>query len=167
MNKHHVKGIVALHDIRDVEYFVAKIITKAIPNLPHDEFQELKSEGIAILYQLAARYEPHRDGYATPGSFAGYASMFLPRRLGDAWHRMHPEHTYVTETLPDGRQVRRWRYLAPPTSLDQLLTDSDAAGEHGTDQAARHARAQLHGLRTGGNMVPQASPYARPVPSAA
>jgi hypothetical protein len=155
-----LRQVVPLHDIADIENFVAGVITKAVPNLEHQEFQELKAEGIALLYRLADRYDPHRPGYERPGSFAGYASMFLPRKLGDAWHRMHPEHQYVTEVLDDGTLKRRWRYHRPPESLDHLLAANDDTRGH---QGGSERGERLDKVRTGRNMVPLASPYAHPV----
>ncbi len=106
---------VALHDIRDVNMFVRNALDKAPIRLETQEFEELVGEGLVILYELAAKYEPHREGYARAGSFAGYAAMFLPKRMTDAWHRSHPEHRYIT--LPDGK--RAWRYLKQTVSLDE------------------------------------------------
>ncbi len=106
---------VALHDIRDVNMFVRGSLDKAPVRLEPEEFEELVAEGLVILYELAARYEPHREGYEREGSFAGYAAIYLPKRLTDAWHRSHPEHRYIT--LPDGK--RAWRYLKQTVSLDE------------------------------------------------
>lgn len=85
-----------------------------------EEREELLAEGLVILLELAARYKPLpiRPGIdSQAGRFSGYASMFLPRRLGDAWHRWHPEHRYVTDSST-GR--RRWQYDDPTMSLDEL-----------------------------------------------
>lgn len=92
----------------------------------HNEREELLAEGLVILLELAQRYRPlpARPGIdSQPGRFSGYASMFLPRRLGDAWHRWHPEHRYVTD--PDSGR-RHWRYDKPTMSLDELF-DIDPA----------------------------------------
>ncbi len=108
---------VPLHDIKDVEGFVRGTIHTAQRRgmrISLDEREELVCEGLAILYQLAEIYEPHRDGYTKAGTFAGFAAMYLPRRLGDAWHAAHPEHRYVTGL--DGKRI--WEYDPPPTSLD-------------------------------------------------
>jgi hypothetical protein len=110
---------VALHDIDDVEGFVAATIERAgLGGLPKDEKEDLIADGIVILYTLAERFEPHRPGYAQAGRFSGFAAQFLPRRLGDAWHSKHPEHIRVVGE--DGK--RYWVYRERPISLDQYLT---------------------------------------------
>jgi hypothetical protein len=96
-----------LHDVDDAEGFVAATISRS--GIPFDpsEHQELMLEGLAILCELAAKYEPHRPGYKQAGRFSGYAAQFLPRRLGDAWHRLHPNHRYVTDPVTGKRS---WHY---------------------------------------------------------
>jgi hypothetical protein len=116
-----------LHDIDDVEGFVAATIKRAGITADEDEMQELKLEGIAILFELERKFDPHRPGYDRPGWFSGYAAQFLPRRLGDAWHRAHPEHRYVTG--PDGK--RRWVYDQAPASLDAITSSKPHAGDRG------------------------------------
>lgn len=114
--------LVALGDIDDVWNFVAGTLNRferdAGITLEKDERDELQLEGICILFELAGRFEPHRPGYAQAGRFSGYAAMFLPRRLGDAWHRSHPEHKYVTDPQTG---KRRWEYLKGTVSLDQQI----------------------------------------------
>jgi hypothetical protein len=64
--------------------------------------------------------------------------MFLPRRLGDAWHRWHPEHRYITDPAT-GR--RRWHYDPPTMSLDGLYEARGGdAGESLGDAALAKAR---------------------------
>ncbi len=121
---------VALHDIRDVNMFVRNALDKAPVTLGTQEFEELVAEGLAILYELAKEYEPHRAGYERAGSFAGYASVFLSHRLTDAWHRSHAEHRYITVTEDDGTQRRAWEYLKRTVSFDaqrETFTRSDMA----------------------------------------
>lgn len=110
---------VALYDIDDVESFVCATIEKSglRAHLSESEREDLIAEGLRILYDLAARFEPHRPGYDQAGRFSGFAAQFLPRRLGDAWHSWHPEHRRITDE--DGK--RRWHYSSSPLSLDQLL----------------------------------------------
>lgn len=107
---------VTLHDIRDVEGFVKSTLGRSRIRFDSDEREELVAEGIAILYELAASYEPHRPGYKQAGRFSGYAARFLPGRLGRAWHRRHREHRVVTDA--DGE--RSWEYGQAPASLDAL-----------------------------------------------
>ncbi len=108
---------VQLHDIDDVEGFVCGTIEKSGIRAPEHEKEELIGDGIRILYELAAKFEPQREGYAQPGRFSGFAAQFLPRRLGDAWHSRHPEHVRVVGE--DGK--RHWAYRETPVSLDQFL----------------------------------------------
>lgn len=111
---------VALHDIIDVEGFVASTLNawvrKAAVRLDPDEREDLHLEGLAIMYKLAAEYEPHRDGYEVAGRFSGFVSYMLPKRLGDYWHSRHPEHHRVTNA--DGS--RQWVYLKSAVSLQGL-----------------------------------------------
>lgn len=114
---------VSLLDIDDVEGFVADTLCRSGIRFAREEFEDLLCEGLAILYQLAENYEPHRAGYAQGGSFVGYASRYLPRRLGDAWHASHPEHRRVIS----GDGSRRWVYLDPAVSFDEASGDDDGA----------------------------------------
>jgi hypothetical protein len=104
---------VTLGDIRDAEGFVARTIHNSGRRLARDEFDELKAEGLVILCDLWDRFEPHRPGYEKAGRFSGYAAAFLPRRLEDAYNRLHPEHR-VTRG-PDGK--REVAYGLAPVSL--------------------------------------------------
>lgn len=81
------------------------------------EREELVLEGIAIMYQLERRYEPQRGNHAQGGWFSGFAAYFLPKKLGEAWHRLHENHRYVTD--PETGK-RRWVYLQEASSLDAL-----------------------------------------------
>lgn len=136
---------VILHDIASAEGFVRGTIAKAERGgmaLEHDEREELVSEGLTILYELAGTFDAHRPGYETSGRFSGYAAMFLPRRLGDAWHRSHPEHRYVTDHST-GRRV--WHYDPPAVSLD-AITDA-RTNRGGEDRDGDHQLAKARGLR--------------------
>jgi hypothetical protein len=105
---------VCLHDILDCESFVAANIQRSGVILrDRHEREDLLAEGLVILLELASRYEPHRAGYAKAGSFAGYAAKFLPGRMRDAYHALHPEH--VARRDADGRRV--YSYGERPMSL--------------------------------------------------
>lgn len=105
---------VALRDIADAEGFVAATIHRSGVILrDSQEREDLMAEGLAILCELAQRYEPHRAGYTNDGSFAGYASMFLPKRMQDAYRAGRPHTTRVD--IDTGQ--RRTEYLGSPMSL--------------------------------------------------
>lgn len=123
---------VRLHDVEDVYGFVDNSLYRSgIDFESASEREELVGEGICILYELAEKFEPQREGYSQPGRFSGYAAQFLPRRLGDAWHKRHPGHRRVT----DGEGKRKWVYQPAPESLDHLL--SEKAHEQNTGPGQR------------------------------
>jgi hypothetical protein len=106
---------VALHDVHDAQAFVAANIHRSGVILhDRDEREELLAEGLAILCELAGRFEPHREGYAQAGSFAGYASKYLPGRMRDAYHALHPEYL---PTRTDGRRTYDYETVGHPMSL--------------------------------------------------
>jgi hypothetical protein len=105
-------------DVANVEAFVQKTIDRSGIVYSAAEREELLAEGLTILYELAERYKPMpaRPGIdKQAGRFSGYAAMFLPRRLGDFWHKSHPNHRYVTD--PETGK-RGWVYGKPMLSLD-------------------------------------------------
>lgn len=97
---------------------------------PHER-EELVAEGLLILCELAAAYDPARDRNPDPatGGMVGYAHYLLPRRLIAAWHRLHPEHRYGTDPA-SGR--RTWITDPAPVSLDRVLAGDD--GQHRDDR---------------------------------
>jgi hypothetical protein len=115
---------VTLHDITNVEAFVHATLDDSRIRFGQEEREELVLEGFAILYDLAASYKPHIEGYAQPGRFSGYAARYLPRRLGEAWHKLHPDHVYRTK--PEGG--REWIFLRPAISLDAALARAGVDG---------------------------------------
>src|SRR6185437_8329743 len=70
---------VGLGDVRDVDAMVAAAVRRLGLILTACEREELESEGLAILCELQGDW----DGR---GSFAGYASSLLGKRLLTAWH---------------------------------------------------------------------------------
>lgn len=111
---------IAIGDIANAEAFVQRTIDRSGIEYSASEREELLAEGLTILCELARKYKPlpMRPGIdKQAGRFSGYAAMFLPRRLGDAWHKMHLEHRYVTN--PDTGK-RGWYYDSPMLSLDEL-----------------------------------------------
>lgn len=128
---------IALHDIANCEAFVQRTIDRSQIRYSPQEREELLAEGLTILFELAGKYKPlqARPGIdKQPGRFSGYAAMFLPRRLGDAWHRWHPEHRYLTDPQTG---ERGWCYGQPMLSLD-AVTDPARAGAG--ERALLHAR---------------------------
>ncbi len=104
---------IRLHDVNDAQAFVAANIHKSGVIISTSEREDLLAEGLTILFELASRYEPHRPGYEKAGSFAGYAAKYLPGRMRDAYHALHPEH--IARRDPDGRRV--YDYGERPMSL--------------------------------------------------
>lgn len=119
-----------LDDIRDCEAFVRSQLPRVI--LTPDLREELIAEGLRILVELHARYEPGRGGQdATESSFSGYAAKYLPGKLRDAWHRLEGTHHLVTNG-----DSREWRYDEKPRSLDRMNEiDPDSADRHRALQA--------------------------------
>lgn len=93
---------VALHNIRDAAGFVTDAVARLGLQLDDTEREDMIAEGFLILVDMANDWAPERYGDGT-GSFHGYAYTYLPRRLIDAWHRWHREHTYATR--PDGSRA--------------------------------------------------------------
>lgn len=107
---------VPLHDIADAAAFVAANIQRSGVLLhDRDERDDMQAEGLAILCELARKFEPHRVGYAQAGSFAGYAAKYLPGRMRDAYHALHP--TYLAGRDADGRRVYDYTSIGHPMSL--------------------------------------------------
>lgn len=152
---------IALFDVGNCEGVMQRAIDKSTIRYDAGEREELLAEGWALLFELAERYKPLPEppcGYAAwfamtlgdrqdyehrlraetktkRGCFSGHAAMFLPRRLGDAWHKSHPEHLYITD--PDSGK-RGWFYGQAMVSLNSI-TDS-AGGEMAGEAQLLHAR---------------------------
>ncbi len=123
----------SLYDVEDVEAFVAGHLTRSrIILADRDEHDELLAEGITILYELADRYQPHMPGYTHPGRFSGYAAQLLPRRMQDAYYRLHPEHQ--TRRV-NGRKIRE--HSPAPLSIHQEAKYLSANGEHTNGHCGR------------------------------
>lgn len=150
----------ALYDVDDAEGFVAATIKRANLNIGRDEHEELMLEGLALLVDLARRFQPRLGDHQQDGRFSGYAAMYLPRRLGDAWHRMHPEHRYVTNRASGKRE---WHYDLAPVSLDGIRTGEGryrtagagliSSGDGG-DHNGEAIDAALHGARRIHEFIP-------------
>lgn len=129
---------VALHDVQDVQAFVVSTLHRTNLTLSHDEREELVLEGLGIMVKLAARYEPHRDGYDQPGSFAGYCSRYLGGKLLQAWHRLNPEHCRIRD---GGRE--RWLYFPRTLSYEGVMNGAggmSVSDDDDSDQPMRHPR---------------------------
>jgi hypothetical protein len=149
----------ALMDLANCEAFVQHTIDRSQIRYGPSEREELLAEGLTLLYELANKYKPLPEppcGYAEwfamslddrqvyeralhalrdgvkRGKFSGHAAMFLPRRLGDSWHKSHSEHHYVTDQVTG---KRGWRYEKPMLSLDSLTA---GGGDHGDYHGERH-----------------------------
>jgi hypothetical protein len=120
----------SLLDIRDPRGFVAATIQKSRVRLSSDEHEDLLCEGLAILCDLASRFEPHRPGYNTPGRFSGYAAKYLPLRLQDAYGKLKPT---VTRRDPDGQRVREYvTHLSISADRDNNPSADRGRGTHHT-----------------------------------
>lgn len=131
----HEDGSRFFHDIEDPVAFISATLNKAIRGglpLTGDEFDELVLEGLLILTKMATAWHSGHQ-HSRKGEFSGYVAMFLPKRLGDAWHRMHPNHRYITNP-ETGR--RAWHYDPPAVSYDALASDP-LGGEQQLSRARR------------------------------
>ena len=102
---------VGLGDVRDMDAMVSAAVRRLGLILSVSEREELESEGLAILCELQGDW----DGR---GSFAGYASSLLGKRLLTAWHGLagHSRRRVLDEEgLWTGE--RAW-CSAPTVSLD-------------------------------------------------
>lgn len=122
-------GVLRLHDVNNVRMFVAGSINRAGLNLSDDEDQALIAQGMEIMSRLAQNYKARMDGHKQDGRFSGYAASFLPKKLGQAWHRMHPEHHEVTDART-GKRV--WVYFREPASFEEVTS-----GQQGRPAAIR------------------------------
>lgn len=120
-------SLVSLHDIADVEGFVHATLNDSGIHFDPAEREELVAEGLLIMCELAAAFEPHRAGYDQPGRFSGYAAWALPKKLTVIWHRRHEEHRYITN--PDGS--RSWAYFKRTVSLDGMRAEQRGHVETG------------------------------------
>jgi hypothetical protein len=152
---------VALHDIDDIEAFVGSTISRSGIQLGADEHDELLAEGIAILYQLAERFEPRRGSHQQDGRFSGFAAQFLSRKLGDAWHRLNPDHRYVTGE--DGK--RTWVYYRKPVSI-QALEEGPAFAGGGVGGNHRQDGGWESEVRDPAAYAPDQPSFTRPSPGA-
>jgi hypothetical protein len=158
---------VSLFDVANCEAFIQRALDKSGVRYNEDEREELLAEGWAVFYALACGYKPLPEppcGYSKwfamglddrqayelrlhsdlvkRGRFSGHVAMFFPRRFGDAWHKAHPEHRYITD--PETGK-RGWRYGLAPVSLDSITDadDQDVTGlgrRYGGDNELLHAR---------------------------
>ena len=109
---------VVVYDIEDAEAFVRSIVHRKVKIRAMDpsEREELHAEGMLQLLRLAERFIPRKPGYDKDGSFAGYASIYLPKKITSAWHRMHPEHV---QYVIDGK--KQYVYGEAPASLNERM----------------------------------------------
>jgi len=140
-----VIGKVKLHDIEDAEAFVRSCLAKARIRLVKgsQENEELVCEGLVLLCEMAGRFdgrwdrEKHKEGM----SFASWASIYLPKRLNDAYYALHPEHVKYTDE--EGRQ--RYRFGIAPGSWDGM---QQGGGEEGggiiDERSLRHVGEFVH-----------------------
>lgn len=140
---------VQLHDIEDAAAFVAHCIRKSNFELTDDQFTELLSEGLVILCDMAGKFEAHRDGYSQAGTFFGYATTYLPRRLGSAWHKLNEHHVLVST---GGK--RRWIYYKEAARLDAPRQGSTHSNLDGISPQTIGESLDDERIRRVGNFIP-------------
>lgn len=113
---------VKIYNVEDVEGFVNDCIAKLpqLKTLDQQERDEIVSEGIAILFDLARKYKPRMDGYEKDGTFSGYLGQFLHLKILTAWYKLHPEHVQVAVEQEDGTKKRVFTHGEAPWSLDSI-----------------------------------------------
>ncbi len=103
----------AIGTISDAHGFVHATLNALDLTLTPDQWRELEQEGVAQLWALWRQY----DGR---GTFSGYAKRYLPRRMIDQWHALHPEH-YRSGSRSD----RTWKYGEHPIPLHAITPDAE------------------------------------------
>lgn len=111
---------IGLFDILDIEAFVQATINRSRRRHEPAEREELVAEGLRISYEQAARFDPHRAGYEQAGRFSGFLAKYLPLKLEDAYHRLHPEHQLRSDP-ETGR--RSYFYGERAASLDAMTAE--------------------------------------------
>lgn len=130
---------VKVWNIEDIEGFVNDCIAKLpqLKKMDQQERDEITSEGIAILFDLAKKYKPKMEGYEKEGTFSGYAGMYLPMKILTAWYKMHPEHVQRPVVQEDGTVKRLYVHGDKPFSLDSIQSSrrnrSDESGSKDFD----------------------------------
>lgn len=111
---------ITIYDVEDIEGFVNDMAQLVVKFTNQEEWDELICEGIALLLNMAKNFVPWKPGYDKPGKFSGYCAAYLPRKISNAWYKMHPEHIQETITLDDGSKKKRYRHGQAPGSLPEL-----------------------------------------------
>lgn len=118
---------VSLKDVDDVEAFVITCVKRSGCNAPSDRWEELIAEGILLLYVMAENYQDQMPGYEVAGRFSGYAIKWLPRQIGQYWHKSQENHLYVKD--PETKR-RGWTYRQGPVSWEALMSDDREHSSH-------------------------------------
>lgn len=113
---------VSLYDIDDVEAFIVMCIKRSGAPVKTYEYEDIKAEAICILYGMASKFIPQMEGYSQPGRFSGYAIKYMPRKIREAWHRIHEEAQL--KTMPDGK--REYVYYKQAVSYDRIIDDANS-----------------------------------------
>ena len=111
--------------ITDVEAFVQATINRSRRVYGLEEREELVGEGLRITYDLASRFDPHREGYEQGGRLCGFVAKYLTLKLEDAYHRLHPEHQLRTD--PETGK-RSYAYGEKAVSLEALAGEDGETG---------------------------------------
>lgn len=112
---------IALHDIKDVEAFVIMCLKRSGCGAPPEHWDDLICEGIVLLYRMAGNYKPRMNGHEVDGRFSGYAVMWLPKQINQAWHKSQAHHLYAKDD--DGN--RGWTYRLAPVSYELIAEEAE------------------------------------------
>jgi len=96
-------GTLALHDIRDVELYCARILHRANLDLAHHDSEDLLAYLVETCWELSLGYRPNGQ----PHRFSSYAAPILQRRVTD-WQRKKNGRTtwkFATHTYERPRPV--------------------------------------------------------------
>lgn len=144
---------IQIYDVEDIEGFVNEMVLIAkIRCDGQAERDEIVCEGIVLLLNMAKNFKPQMEGYDKPGRFSGYCAAFLPRKISNAWYKMHPEHVQEQVELGDGRKVKRYRHGSRPDSIHQYLgagNNDDGRGSTGGQLGSERTRTVGDFVHTG------------------
>lgn len=148
-------GTVTMYDVQDVEAFVRGTIRRKVQVIPPDDMEDMVAEGLLIMCQLNAKYDPTLDSrkHSDPThecrgsrccvpSFAGYATFILPKKLKEAWFAKQPQ--FQSRNV-DGKRT----YVMYATAFSVEERDGQ---QHGHDLV--DTQSVVDNARQPGNFIP-------------